>query len=168
MAIKTFLGVVIVMVALAIIVKTLAPSLFARGPAYRRKAIMTGNETEFIGRLRRALPDLHICPQVAMHALIEPTASNSKIRLRDFRRVSQKIVDYAVFDAQWAIVVVIELDDRTHDSLRDAARDGYLAAAGIRTLRFQSRAKPTEGEIRVQVQALRQAPLPAQSTCGDA
>lgn len=146
----------VILIAGAIILFVLMPRS-VRQPAYRRRAVMTPNEVEFFGRIARALPGLHVCPQVAMHALIEPTSTNAKTRLLDFRRVSQKVVDYAVFDAQWSVVVVIELDDRTHVASRDAARDGYMAAARIHTLRYQSRAKPTEAQLSADVHAVQAA-----------
>lgn len=153
---KIFLAFLIILVAAAIIAYVLISSR-PQAPAYRKRAVMTPNEVEFHGRLVRALAGLHVCPQVAMHALIEPTSLHGQTRLRDFRRVSQKIVDFTVFDAQWAIVLVIELDDRTHIASRDAIRDSYMSAAGIQTLRYQSRAKPSEAQIAADVWAVRQA-----------
>jgi len=153
---KLFLATLIILVAATIIAYVLISSR-PKAPAYRKRAIMTPNELEFHSRLTRALEGLHVCPQVAMHALIEPTSLHGQTRLRDFRRVSQKIVDFAVFDAQWAIVLVIELDDRTHIASRDAVRDSYMSAAGIRTLRYQSRAKPSEVQIAADVRAVQQA-----------
>lgn len=153
---KIFLAILIILVAAAIIAYVLISSR-PKPPAYRRRAVMTPNELDFYERLTRALPGLHVCPQVAMHALIEPTSTHSQTRLRDFRRVSQKVVDFAVFDAQWAIVLVIELDDRTHVASRDAVRDGYMSEAGIRTLRYRSRAKPGDAQIAADILAVQQA-----------
>lgn len=150
---KLFYALLIILVAIAIIVYVLVPPKLHQ-PAYRKRQVMTPNEIEFYGRIARALPGMHVCPQVAMHALIEPTATNSKTRLIHFRRISQKVVDYAIFDAQWALVAVIELDDRTHVASRDAIRDSFVSAAGVRTLRYQSRAKPAEAQISVDVQAV--------------
>jgi hypothetical protein len=155
---KLFLALLIILGAIAIITFVLVPAR-PRQPAYRKRPVMTPNEIEFYGRITRALPGMHVCPQVAMHALIEPTSTNSKIRLVDFRRVSQKVVDYAVFDAHWEVVAIIELDDRTHLVSRDAIRDGYTGAAGIRTLRYQSRAKPAETQIAADVRAIQAATL---------
>lgn len=142
---------IVVMAAAAI-----AALLRSGRPAYRARPIMTPNEREFYGRLQRALPGFHICPQVAMHALLEPTASQFEARRRAFWRISQKVVDYSLFDADWRLVCVVELDDRTHDRARDAVRDSYFASAGVRTLRYESRSKPSESEIAGQVNALLQ------------
>lgn len=153
----------VVAAAAAVIWFVLVPRQAAQ-QRYRRRAVMTPNEMEFYGRIARALPGMHVCPQVAMHALIEPTSPDAKLRLIDFRRISQKVVDYAIFDAQWALVLVIELDDRTHVASRDAIRDGYMSAAGIRTLRYQSRSKPGEAQIAADVLRPREpAPAPAPS-----
>lgn len=128
------LGVVLVVVLVASVF-TLVVALFWRdkGPRYRAIEIMTGNELEFFGRLRRALPHYFIFPQVSMAALIAPTAFNSRTALIDFRRISQKRVDYAVFTHHMKLVAIVELDDRSHDRLRDAIRDQYFTEAGVRT-----------------------------------
>lgn len=156
---KLLLSVLIIFVAVAIISMVLL-SARLRYAAYRKRQVMTPNEMEFFGRIGRALPGLHVCPQIAMHALIEPTSANSKTRLADFRRISQKVVDFTVFDAQWAIVAIIELDDRTHLAGRDAIRDGFTSAAGIRTLRYQSRSKPDESQIAADISAIRAESTP--------
>lgn len=150
---KFFYALLIILVAIAIIMYVLVPPKLLQ-PTYRKRQVMTPNELEFYGRIVRALPGLHVCPQVAMHALIEPTSTNGKTRLMHFRRISQKVVDYAIFDAQWALVAVIELDDRTHVASRDAIRDGFMGSAGIRTLRYQSRSKPPDAQISVDIQTI--------------
>lgn len=155
---KLLLAALIVLVAATAIAFVLVPAR-PRVAAYRKRRVMTPNEIEFYGRIIRALPGMYVCPQVAMHAVIEPTSSNSKTRLVDFRRISQKVVDYTVFDAQWSVVAIIELDDRTHVISRDAIRDGFTSAAGIRTLRYQSRAKPGEAQIAADVHAIQTAAL---------
>lgn len=157
--------VAIIVMACVIIGVVLASGLRQSGPGYRRRAVMTGNEVEFYGRLARAVPGMHVCPQVAMHALIEATAANSNARLIDFRRISQKVVDYAVFDDKWRLVVVVELDDRTHDRHKDAARDAYLASAGVPTLRYQSKSKPLAAQIAVDVAETAKV-APAQQLAG--
>lgn len=119
-----------------------------RRPLYKQKSILTKNEVEFFWRLRSALPDAYIFPQVAMSALIEPK-SNGKPRVADRNRISQKYVDFAIYTAGLELLAIVELDDRTHNKAADAQRDARLASAGIRTVRFQSRCKPDEREIRL-------------------
>lgn len=114
---------------------------------YRLKPVMTPNEIEFYARIRRALPEIHVFPQVAMSALLEPVASSRKAKLASFRKISQKRVDYALCDGSMNLVAVIELDDRTHNAAKDAVRDAMFRTAGIPTLRFQSKTKPTEAQL---------------------
>ena len=123
----------------------------SRAGAYRRRKLMTDNELEFFGRLVAALPDYYIFPQVAMSALIEAASSDKKRAHGDRLRIAQQRVDYVVCTQAGELVAVIELDDRSHSSNKDQLRDSRLEQAGIRTVRFQSRSKPTPAVIRVTV-----------------
>jgi hypothetical protein len=115
---------------------------------YRRAPLMTENELEFFGRLVAALPQHYIFPQVAMPALLEPASTSKKIRHGDRMRVAQQRVDYVVCDKRCDVIAVVELDDRTHRRARDKIRDQRLLQAGIRTVRFDARAKPSAVAIR--------------------
>jgi len=123
----------------------------SRAGAYRRRKLMTENELEFFGRLVAALPDHYIFPQVAMSALIEAASSDRKLAHSDRLRIAQHCVDYVVCTHAGEVVAVVELDDRTHSRAKDQLRDSRLEQAGIRTVRFQSRSKPTPAAIRVTV-----------------
>lgn len=116
--------------------------------AYRSLSIMTVNECEFFERLRRAVPDLFVFPQVAMSALISPAEKGKYNRLAAFRVISQKRVDWAIYSADMKLLCVVELDDRTHDTEKDEERDRMLRSAGIPTVRWESRSKPDEEAIR--------------------
>lgn len=133
---------------LALLVHVLAVGGGAAGYRFRAQAVMTGNEAEFYGRLARALPECFVFPQVAMSALIEPRSMGRSRRLAAFRSISQKRVDFALLAKDFNVVCVVELDDRTHNPLKDAKRDAWLASAGIRTIRWGSRNKPSEAAIR--------------------
>jgi very-short-patch-repair endonuclease len=124
---------------------------------YKPVALMTANELDFFQRLRRAVPDCHVFPQVSMAAIIQPAARDPKTRLQAFRRISQKRVDWAIYSPQMELLCIVELDDRTHDAKRDAARDANLQTAGIRTLRWHSTRKPNDIEIRTQIDVIRDA-----------
>lgn len=151
----TVLGLVVTLVAL---IRWSGVLRWAQTSPLRAKRLLTGNETEFLGRLRRALPGHEVLPQVAMGALLEvnlPETHPEYWRLR--QAFAQKIVDYVVCRPKsLEVVAVVELDDRTHDSKRDkdSARDAMLAGVGIRTFRWDSRAKPTEREIALALSAI--------------
>lgn len=116
----------------------------------RAKSLMTGNEREFCGRLRRALgPRYDVVPQVAMGALIDVALPRTHPQFwPTVERFSRKIVDFVVCErGSMRVVAVVELDDRTHDAERDRQRDALMLEAGIRTLRWDSRSKPSELEI---------------------
>jgi hypothetical protein len=119
---------------------------------YKPKNLLTDNELEFFWRLTRALPEVFIFPQVAMSALIDPTATQgTKAFMSSFGRISQKRVDYALYDTGMKLLCVVELDDKTHQASKDEARDRLLKSAGIRTIRWNSKNKPQASEIQDQV-----------------
>lgn len=123
----------------------------ARWYVLEDKPLLTPNEREFFGRLRRALPDVDIFPQVAMSALIDTsTDSNHPYFWRIRSRFDRKVVDFVLCDRKsHRVLGVIELDDRTHDTKKgaDAIRDEMLASVGIPTARFDSRAKPAVSDL---------------------
>lgn len=125
-----------------------------RPPCFAPKPLLTKNELEFYARLKRALPDLAIFPQVAMRALVRPgSPSGTRRYWRESGMLGAKHCDFLICDpSTLAIVVIIELDDRTHDAEKDAARDAMTAAAGYPTLRWHSRHKPNVEEIRTAVE----------------
>jgi very-short-patch-repair endonuclease len=115
---------------------------------YQGRDLMTDNEREFFGRLVQALPQYYVFPQVAMSALLEPASRDEARRNTDRLRIAQQRIDYVVCDWNCNVVAVVELDDRTHSRAKDQVRDERLEQAGIQTLRFESRAKPSLREIR--------------------
>jgi hypothetical protein len=143
----------VLLVAFILAVLFVLTKLKLAKPGYRAIPIMTANEVEFFGRLCRALPAHYVFPQVAMAALICP-AGTSKSNRGAFWKISQKRVDFAIFKKEMELVCLIELDDRTHLAAKDKERDSITECAGIRTLRWQSKSKPSEEAIRTAVNAL--------------
>lgn len=150
---ETMNMILVAVVVVAVVVAALCASMLARSKQggragqFKRRALMTANELEFFGRLVAALPGHFIFPQVSMGALLDPSSSNKQRAHGDRLRIAQQRVDYLVCDSRCAIVAVVELDDRTHSSQKDQLRDSRLEQAGIRTVRFQSRDKPTPQAI---------------------
>lgn len=127
---------------------------FASDGKYEARPLMTDNELEFHFRLTKALPEHLIFPQVSMQALIQAASTDRRTAHADRLRIAQQRVDYVVCDPAGQVIVVIELDDRTHDRRKDAIRDQRLAQAGIPTIRYESKQRPMLGKIRADVNAL--------------
>jgi hypothetical protein len=123
------------------------------GRRYAAQLLLTPNEVEFFHRLKRALPGNEILAQVSMGALLTPAVPrNSANYLRIRGTFAQKYVDFVICDPKtMAVVALVELDDVTHIAAKDAKRDAMLQEAGYRVLRWHSRNKPMENEIRLAV-----------------
>lgn len=122
---------------------------------FRRKALLTGGELDFFFRLREALPECIVCPQIFAAGLIEPTGVGHA-RQQAQSRLEARRVGYAVFDEDMHLLAVVEYDHRSRIKRSDAARDAWFASAGIKTVRFPARRMPSEGQIRSRVFARRE------------
>jgi hypothetical protein len=147
---------ILLLVAIVIVVAVVAMALASRRPPARGKvrgrALLTANELDLLHRLEAAAPEVRFHAQVAMGALLEPAFAKKHDR-RAWMSVrgtlSQKIVDFVAQDRRTgAVLAIIELDDRTHDSARDERRDAMLREGGYKVVRWQSTAKPDATAIR--------------------
>ena len=117
----------------------------------KAKRLLTDNEFEFLARLEAACPELRFHAQVSMGAVLEPSVprSDRKAFLRVRGRFAQKIIDFVAQDRNSGdVVAIIELDDRTHNTEKDAKRDDLLQSAGYRTVRWDAKNKPNAVAIR--------------------
>jgi len=116
---------------------------------FTRKQLMTKNEEEFFRRLRKALPDHYIFPQVAFRAIVRPTAKyDTKAYTRQLAKIGSKHCDFLICDDDLNVIAIVELDDRTHVSEKDAIRDRLTACAGYTTVRYESKIRPSIVEIQ--------------------
>lgn len=133
----------------------------------RQRQFLTPNELDFAKRLAEAVePSFRVMAQVSMGALIEPlieATSESAPRgayLSIRARYAQKVVDFVIADQNFRPLLLIELDDSTHDADRDAWRDAITTAAGYTTLRYESRAKPSPEQLRRDIRSVLSRPMP--------
>lgn len=119
-----------------------------------QKDLLSSAEARFYLRLKEAVPEFEVFPQVCMGAMVDPP-KNLTGRYREKARYSyqSKIVDFTIFDAKEKnIVCLIEHDDPTHDSRRaeakDVSRDAITAEAGYHTIRWDVRELPSVSVIR--------------------
>lgn len=116
-----------------------------------QKKLLTGNEVDFFHRLQRALgPRWVVFPQVSMGALVDTRLKPTHPDYWDVRATfSSKICDYVVCDARTLQPqLVVELDDVMHNFDKDRVRDSLVARAGYRTVRFWSRKKPCDADLK--------------------
>lgn len=121
--------------------------------------VMTDSEVVFFHKLLSAMPEYHIFAQVQLSRLIEPSEEAQGERSFWFNRICRQSVDYVLVakDAQ-TMVLAIELDDWTHDSIprqkQDAKKDKALASAGIAIVRFHAEKLPSTQMLRHELLAV--------------
>lgn len=109
------------------------------------KPFMTRREQAALAALEQVLPMYRIHAQVAMGALLKvPSVPGRRVTPADWNPFARKIVDFVVEDPTTGkVVALIEVDDGSHDAVKDRERDTMTARAGYRTLRIPAGAKPT-------------------------
>lgn len=147
--------VIITVVAALILLKILGPVFRkAKGPKppkVKAKPLLTKAEQDFMKKLSAALPNQRIFTQVSMGALLQPPPyiRDQSERTRSRWQYSQKIVDFIVADpATFHVLAIVELDDHSHDTKKDAARDAMLESAGYKVARFTKGRELTVSDIR--------------------
>jgi len=97
----------------------------------------------------QSLADLFNFPQVAFSALIAVDGQLSDRQPFSIRRrFGWKYPDFVICQPYTLdVLLLIELNDRTHDASHDRKRDAITKSAGCQTLRFQSNHKPTVAEL---------------------
>lgn len=97
------------------------------------RKVLTLNEQPMFHRLKEALPEYSVLPQVSFNSLIW---SKSKYIRNRFNR---KVCDFAICDEVFKPIFVIELDDPSHigKEQEDADRDCILNEAKIRVIRYK-------------------------------
>ncbi|CAK4075898.1 hypothetical protein VDT1_4284 [Vibrio sp. 16] len=108
--------------------------------------LATPNEQRFYLALKEATPSCYeIHCQVSLMALVQP------VDWKNNSRTWAKRMDFVITDHQTKIVVVIELDDRTHNWKKRIKRDKYVnevLSKHHRLVRFKSQRVYNPAEIR--------------------
>lgn len=119
------------------------------------RPLMTDMERRTIGLLEDALPGTRIHAQVSMGALMKPKSGlDRSTRTSTFNRFSSRRVDFVVEDrATGRILMLVELDDRTHDRRSDQDRDRLTARAGYVTVRLPASERPSAESVQRHIAA---------------
>lgn len=122
-------------------------------PYYARKPLSQVEQVLYF-RLCKALPQHIVLAQVGLSRVLGVKKS-SNYQSWD-NRISRMSADFVVCAKDATVLVVIELDDASHEKDRrkiaDAKKEKALASAGIRLIRWQARSLPNEQEVQGAVQ----------------
>ena len=135
---------------LVIYLRFAAPSYLSRLKV-RPKPLMTQAERRVCIMIERALPGARVHSQVSLGAIMNPARGLTKSEWwTTFNKFSSKRIDFVVEDPETgAVILLVELDDRTHNSRgdRDRDRDELTRHAGFQTVRIPAGRWPTQQSI---------------------
>lgn len=145
------LWILILIPAAFFVIKVLSKMTKGEVSPYAPKRLMTDHEKAFFPKLERAASRLggyRVFPQVAMSAIIDTHRDLAQsARLATRNTFDRKIIDFVIVDENMHVVMIVELDDRTHRSDKDARRDSITAGAGYATVRLRNGRKITIDQI---------------------
>jgi hypothetical protein len=145
-------------------IDALAPPPPAALPYTRQPELLTRAERDFFAVLRAAAPPgWHVFPQVRLANLVTPRQGVRNWTLH-FNRVAAKCVDFVLCAPHdTAPLLVVELDDSSHNrpdrQARDAFVDAALGSAGLPILHVRWRPRYDAEELAAAI--CRAAGLPA-------
>lgn len=117
------------------------------GPSFSKTPYAEGEQLAFYQRLRRALPDCTLFPDVSLAALLTPLANDDR-HLRQLQgRLAGRHLAYGVFNDTLECLCVIEL---THAGQQDEQRAltlGLLEEAGIPCFSWEAGRLPSTDQI---------------------
>ena len=156
----------LIIIVIAVVTCLLAAKMFGRGELsqlkVRPRPLMTAPERRVCALIEKALPRARIHAQVSMGALMNPAKG---LRKSDwwttFNKFSPKRVDFVVEDPTTGrIILLIELDDRSHDGRMDRDRDALTRHAGYTTLRLPAGERHTARSVSNRIDHALGAQLP--------
>lgn len=103
---------------------------------YQPKPLLSAWELRALAEIRMDLPaGYYACPQVRVADLVRIKPSDISRRQSALNYVGLKSVDFAIIDEAGRVVLVVELDDKSHDRAdrqqRDRLVDQVLRQCGI-------------------------------------
>lgn len=119
------------------------------------KSLFSPAERSFLGVLDSSLPEgIRVFGKVRVADVLSPSKANGKEGWQAaFNKISSKHFDYVLCDAgTLQVKAVVELDDKSHNSKRTAARDGFLneacQTAQLPIIRFTAKRTYTINQVQ--------------------
>jgi len=152
------LGLALVTIVLAVLIRLFAPGRTAR---YRQKAFLSPAERSFLGVLSQAAgEDWRVFAKVRIADVLTPEKGLNRSRWQSaFNAISAKHFDFLLCDpTDCAPKLAIELDDKSHETNKARRRDRLVESAcesaGLPLLRVKAARAYQIAEIRGQVEKL--------------
>ncbi len=117
------------------------------GPAFAKKPYIGGDPLAFYQRLRQALPNCTIFPDIALSTLVQPLAGDARLLRQQQEQLDGRRVAYGVFNDVLELLCVIEL---SHTGPKDEERAQTLAVletAGIACFSWEHERLPSSDQI---------------------
>ena len=157
---KTFLVVVILLIAVVALLLYLKKQGLLEGkgtgpwPLYVKKPL-TQPEQVLYHRLVKALPDHIVLAQVQVSRVLGVKKGSNFHAWNN--RINRLSYDFVVCGKDSTVIAAIELDDKSHESIRRSATDEKknkaTADAGLRLIRWNVKALPDETAIQAQLRS---------------
>lgn len=117
------------------------------GPAFAKRSLLEGEQQAFYQRLRRALPNSIIVPDMALSALMTPLATDARALRQQLAQLDGRKVAFAVFDGVLDLQCVIELTRAGGDESERTLTLELLQGAGIKHFSWEADRLPTLEQI---------------------
>ena len=117
------------------------------GPAYAKKSFFGDEQQAFHLRLRQALPNCFIFPEVTLSALLTPTATDARRVRQQQEQLDARTLAFGIFDSAMMLLCVIELTHAGVDEVARALTQEILHDADIKCFSWQHDRLPTTEQI---------------------
>lgn len=123
----------LIVIGITAIITLLVLSYLSKNLEYNyssRKYLLTKVELNFFKQLNKLLPQEYLVMSKVRLADIITTKEIGKAKIYSFNKIKSKHVDFVVINKECSeILLVIELNDRTHLQSNRVLRDDFLAKA---------------------------------------
>jgi very-short-patch-repair endonuclease len=148
-----FIFLLLLIIVIAVIGVLITKSKFGKDhevwPFYPRKPLSNPEQILYF-RLLNALPDHIILAQVQLSRFLGVKKGNNFQSW--LNRINRLSADYVICSKDASVVAVIELDDASHSSSKrqetDSKKDKAIRDAGLKIIRWNVKAIPSEDEIK--------------------
>ncbi len=117
------------------------------GPAFGKKPYLGGEPLAFYQRLRQALPNCTMFPDIALSTLIQPLAADVRLLRQQQEQLDGRRVAYGVFNDALELLCVIELSHAGPKHEERAQTLALLETAGIPCFSWEHERLPSSDQI---------------------